>query len=613
LSTSFSWLSEVQRAQHNPAGLKRLQQALCRHPIQGFEMEVVGRCIAQQSPEDHLPRLRVAILSGYASQPLANAVRVAALREDWWPVIYEAPYGSIKQEIYSRDSGLYRFKPDLILLDIGYEDLVHIQAAPIEEVAVIQALDLEMNEMQSLWSTLRKRVEVPVLQHTIVEPDEMLSGVAEQRVPWSASAIVEALNHKLIRATPDYVHWVDVSRLARLVGILNWRDPRLAHHAKYRFAIKHLPEYADLLGGCLRALYSRAPKALIVDLDNTLWGGVVGDEGLDGIRLGPETPEGSAYERFCKYLVSLRDRGVVLGICSKNDESIALEVFEKHPHMPLRIADFAATRCNWSDKASNLLAISKDLNIDSSALVYIDDNPAECELIRQCLPQVRVVQMDGDPASFCRRLDARNLFHQQEFSDDDFRRSRSYQARRRAAELQSTAPDLESYLASLQMVGRFDAVTSDEQIKRLAQLEAKTNQFNLNTRRLTHAQLSSMVESKDCLVFAVSLVDRFADHGLIAYIAAAILEDRLNITDWVMSCRVFSRGLEYFTIQRLATVTAQVNKELLSLHYTPTQKNKFMPSVFKRIGFHCDDAHLTGPWCLRPVSKDLPPHYIKVQ
>src|SRR3990170_2971012 len=325
---------------------------------------------------------------------------------------------------------------------------------------------------------------------------------------------------------------------------------RLYYHGKFGFSPRFLPEYTVLLTAALRSTLGKTQKALILDLDNTLWGGVIGDDGLDGIRLGPDTPEGEAYQSYCRYIKGLGQRGVILGICSKNEFSIASEVFEKHPHMPLKLDDFAIVYCNWNDKASNLIEISKELNIDISTLVFVDDNPAECELVRQSLPEVFTIQMDGDPALFVRKLDHLHLFDSHGFSDADIKRAESYQARAKLATLRVTAPDIDTYLSSMEMRGEV-WVARQEDLPRLTQMEAKTNQFNLTTRRWTSDQISRFMAAHDHDVLCFQLIDRFADHGLVGSMVISYQGSEARILSWLLSCRVFSRTCEEFMLSEL--------------------------------------------------------------
>jgi FkbH-like protein len=544
--------------------------------------------------------IRVAIVGSYTTQPIVTAVRCGLLGEGVLANVYEAPFAAYVQEILSVRSGLYNFHPDVVLICATPSARLS-DVNPTQEAAT-EFVDNEVEHWQGLWETLETRLGKPVLQHIFEVPEENFVGVPERRLAWSASSMVETLNRRMLEAAPGFVRWVDVDRLAAKVGRAQWRDARLYYHGKLGFSTRFLPDYTNLVRAALRNVLARSKKALVLDLDNTLWGGVIGDDGLDGIRLGPDSAEGEAYAAFCGYVKELGRRGVILAICSKNDAAIAAEVFQKHPHMPLKLDDFAAIRCNWQDKASNLNEIAAELNIDVSALVFADDNPAECALITQFLPDILSVHLDGDPALFVRKLDELHLFDTQVLSEEDLKRSQSYRARRQALAMRIEGRDFEGYLESLQMRARIRPASAAE-LPRLAQMEMKTNQFNLSTRRLSASQLEDMIGSCEYVVLAIDLCDRFADHGLVSYVALRFTCGKVVITDWLMSCRVFSRTLELFTINSVIRLAQARDASEIEAVLHPTSKNAVMNGLFEQLGFVCAGQTPAGPW-RRKVATD---------
>lgn len=614
VTPKFSWVRAIGEARGSLSSsvdmsLRTLRDQVRTHPLQGFELEMLGRFLrdAPAGSDAALSALRVAIVSGYTSEPLANAMRVGLLAEGFRAEVYEAPFGVYRQEMLSPDSGLYAYEPNLILIVAPATDITSMPAGPVSQDDVEAALDREVEQWLSLWAELVKRSNAAILQHTFDIPDNTFLGIAERCAPWSPARFIAALNDRLIKEASGTVFWVDVDNLATTVGRQNWHDPRLKYHGKFGFSTKFLPEYATLLGGALRSALGRTRKALIVDLDNTLWGGVIGDDGLDGIRLGPDTPEGEAYQAFCRYVGDLGRRGVILGICSKNEMASMVEVFEKHRHMPLRLDEFAVVRCNWEDKASNLAAIALELNIDVSALVFVDDNPAECELVRQVLPAVHVIQLDDDPASFVRRLDREHLFDSQGFSAEDIRRAESYKARAKAATLQSAAPDLDAYLCSLEMCGEVWVARQDD-LPRLAQMESKTNQFNLTARRWSAEQISRFMAAHDHDVLCFQLSDRFADHGLVGTMIVSYQGAEVRILSWLLSCRVFSRTCEEFMLEKLVARAQERGVHRIVGEYIATDKNQVVAKLFTRLGFAATDN--SGLFVLEMSNASLPRTFV---
>jgi FkbH-like protein len=590
--------------------LRALREHMRRHPIQGFELEMLGRLLRDlpAGSETSLPIIRVAILSNFTSEPVASAVHVALLSEGFRAVVYEAPFGAYRQEIVSPGSALYEFKPDMILLAVSTNDVTEVPSVSATPAEVERALSQEVERWRPLWAELSKRSNAVILQQTLEVPEATFLGMAEQRACWSPRRFIAALKERLIEAAPADVKWVDVDSLAAYVGRANWNDPRLAHHGRFGFSGRFLPDYARLLGSVMRGTLGRSRKALIVDLDNTLWGGVIGDDGPSGIRLGPGTAEGEAYEAFCRYLGNLARRGVILGICSKNDMANVAEVFEHHRHMPLTLDMFSVVRCNWEDKATNLSAIAEELNIDPSAIVFVDDNPAECELIRQRLPSAQIVQLDGDPASFIRRLEREYLFESQNYSTEDVNRTASYRARKQSTQLQAHAADLDTYLESLEMRGEVWSAKSAD-IGRLAQMEAKTNQFNLTTRRWTASHLTGFMQAEDHDALCFQLVDRFADHGLVGSMVVHYKNEEARILSWLLSCRVFSRTCEEFMLIDLIQRAKRRGIRQIIGEYVSTPKNKVVENLFARLGFEPRGA--TGKYGLTLSSRGLPRSLIR--
>lgn len=587
----FSWTRAIGEVRSLVAtsldkGLCLLREYLERHPLQGFELELVGRLLRDVPglPESSFPEIRVAILASYTSDPLANAVRVALLVEGHRGVIYEAPYGTYRQEIIADRSGMYEFKPNIVLVAVNPSEILDAGGTTPGPETASGAVERLVDEWRTLWSVLARRTNGVIFQHTLDAKDAAYLGVAERRISWSPRRLISDLNDRLLDTAPAAVKWVDVEALSARVGHNNWHDPRLALHGKFGFSARYLPEYARLLGSVVRNQLGRGHKALIVDLDNTLWGGVIGDDGMSGIRLGPGTAEGEAYQAFCRYLAGLGRRGVILGICSKNEMANVTEVFEQHPHISLTLDDFSVVRCNWDDKASNLRAIAEELNIDLSALVFVDDNPAECELVRQRLPAVRVINLDGDPAYFVRRLDDEYLFESQRYLPEDLKRAASYRARRQSAKLQALATDLDAYLRSLEMRGEL-WLAQKEDIGRLAQMEGKTNQFNVTTRRWNSDQIEDFLQSKSHDVLCFRLADRFADHGLVGSMIVSYSSDEARILSWLLSCRVFSRTCEEFMLAGLLRRAAQKQAKRIVGEYVATPKNRVVESLFVRLGF----------------------------
>lgn len=567
------------------------RQAVRPEQMVGFADAVAGLGDNQAG----LPTKRIAVLGEVTLNGIAAAASTALGCQGIVANSYVAPYGTFRQEILDPSSGLYAFRPEIVLI-VPRPEIALTGEGPEHLDRWIEDL---ADEYFRLWAILAERLPgVHVIQHLYEAPDDDLLGPAELQAAWSPLRVTQRVNELLTTRAPRFLHLIDTDRVAARVGRQSWRDLRLWYHGKVPFSLKHLGDYRVVLAAALRRALGHTAKALVVDLDNTLWRGVIGDDGIEGIGLGPDTPVGEAHYSFCEYVKALGRRGVILGICSKNDPDLALTVFDSHPHMPLRRDDFAAIECNWDDKASNLRKLAAELNIDLSAVVFVDDNEAECDLVRRELPTVTVVPLRGDPADFRRQLDSLRLFEADSYSAEDLNRQASYRGRREAHVARTQARDLDGYLASLQMRGRIWNAR-DENLARLAQMETKTNQFNLTTRRWSADQLRTFMTAPDYDLLCFRMADRFADHGLVSSLVVQYTGAEARIVSWLMSCRVFSRGAEDFILNLVLELAAARGANILVGEYVSTERNAVVADLYPRLGFS------GGNGCFRlPVVPD---------
>ena len=327
-----------------------------------------------------------------------------------------------------------------------------------------------------------------------------------------------------------------------------------------------------------------AKKCLVLDLDNTLWGGVIGDDGLGGIRLGQGDGEGEAFLAFQRYAKTLKDRGIILAVCSKNTEAIAKEVFQKHPEMVLRLDDISCFVANWNDKAANLRGIARALNIGLSSLVFADDNPAERALVRQFVPEVAVPELPHDPADYIQAIERHRYFQITSLGREDLQRAEYYRANAERQQALGGSENVEQFLESLQMVARI-APVDEVSLERTAQLINKSNQFNLTTRRRTAAEVMALLDDPAWFTCAVSLRDRFGDNGLVSVLLAKVEDDALVIDTWLMSCRVLKRDVEAMLYNHLCRWALQRGVRRIRGQYIPTAKNGIVKDHYASLGF----------------------------
>jgi FkbH-like protein len=387
-------------------------------------------------------------------------------------------------------------------------------------------------------------------------------------------------------ADAEAVDILALDAVAATDGIAAWHDPALWHRAKQEVHPSAAPCYGDHVARLLAAGLGRSSKALVLDLDNTLWGGVIGDDGLEGIKLGQGSALGEAFVAFQRYARDLSRRGIILAVCSKNDMANAVEPFEKHPEMVLKRSDIACFVANWTDKAANIRDIAAQLNIGLDSLVFADDNPAERAIVRRELPMVAVPELPEDPTLWPATLAAAGYFESLRLTKEDLERSGQYQANLQRSSLMASATDLEGYLRSLEMRAiwqRFDRVGQ----ARIVQLINKTNQFNLTTRRVTDEDVAALIEDERALTLQIRLIDSFGDNGIIAIVIGLFQPGTrdIRIDTWLMSCRVLGRRMEETTLNLIVQQARTLGCERLIGVYRPTAKNAMVRDHYPRLGF----------------------------
>ncbi len=558
-------------------------------PFKVLDLQKLNRVLQADAPAwqgfVQSRRLRIALLGGYTTQPIKELLLPLALAEGHWAEVYEATYNTFETEPLDPASPLYAFRPDVVLIASGSLNLPELPSPGADEPALVALAERIISACRQRWQAVAAGTGARIIQHNFDVPATLLLGRLEGRHPWSATNFIHRLNARLWQHDGREVRVLDTHQIATDCGRRQWHEPRWQHHSKHGFDPNLIHHYGRALAGLLRGLLGQSRKCLVTDLDNTLWGGVIGDDGLDGIELGNVSATGEAHAAFGRYLKSLRQFGVVLAVNSKNDPQVAGEVFTSHPETPLRPDDFAAFVCNWESKSQNLRTIARQLNLGLDSLVFVDDNPAECEEVRAALPEVTVLEMSGDPAYFPRRIEEQHLFTPLDFTPEDFARAKSYAARQQFADATAPPATLEAHLAALEM----EAVIAPAQpgdLARIEQLFRKTNQFNLTGRTYDHAALERMMTAPDHLLLSVWLKDKLASHGLISALTGRYEGDAFVLDNWVMSCRVFTRTLEQCIFARLLDLARLRGLRIIRAEFIPTPKNSYAQPLLEKLGFH---------------------------
>jgi len=553
--------------------------------------QIVARRFGEAPPPEVAARLaakpvRLGLLGSGTMAHLHAAIRVAGLRRGLWITVYENDYGQYWQELSDPGSALHAFRPNAVLLALDpYHLTAGLGAASGAAEAAERAAEWQ-DRLRQCWRLAREAFRCPVLHQTPLPVHPALLGNNEHRLPGAPAEFILRLNRELrVLADAEGVDVVALDAQAARDGIRAWHDPVLWHRAKQEVSPAAAPLYGELVVRLLAARQGRSAKCLVMDLDNTLWGGVVGDDGLEGLVLGQGSALGEAFAAFQDYARELSRRGIILAVCSKNDEANALEPFDKHPEMVLKRQDIASFVANWDDKPANIRVIAEELNIGVDALVLVDDNPFERALVRRELPMVMVPEVGDDPATFAQTLADAGYFEAVAITAEDRTRGAQYQENRQRERLKASATDLDSYLRSLEMeliCRPFDKVG----LQRTVQLINKTNQFNLTTRRYSEEEILAVMNDPRAFGLQLRLTDRFGDNGIIAIVIGRVHEgDDLVIDTWLMSCRVLGRQVEPTTLNLVAAAAKRLGARRLLGDYVPTAKNGMVKEHYAKLGF----------------------------
>lgn len=543
--------------------------------------------LARVSDAD-LPEVRIAILRNVTLEPVRPYIQVKCYEAGLKPVLMFGGFNTAPQEARDPASELYTFKPDLVVIalrltaltpEIG-ERFTLLAPDAIERLAADA-----VNELHGMTRIVRSQSSAPILVHNFELPLFPAGGLQGVQSPTGQLNVIRDLNRRLLAAISPIgqTFVVDIEHLLGQVGYETGLDDRNWHQARAPYALPLLDKLAAEYVRIARALKGKARKCLVLDCDNTLWGGIVGEDGLNGIQLGRTYP-GSAYRAFQAAALELQHRGVLLALCSKNNEADALEVLNSHPECLIRRKHLACTRINWNDKAANLREIARELNIGLDSLVFVDDSEFECSLIRQTMPEVQVIQLPKDPSRYERILRGLDCFDALAVTAEDLARTRLYQTEAQRQDLRAQSGSVEEYLRSLEMTLTI-AHADPLGIPRIAQLTQKTNQFNLTGRRYSEAEIHGLAKDAAAAVYSAHLEDRFDSSGIIAVAIVRYEGDLAAVDTFLMSCRVIGRGVEDALICHLASEARQRGCRRLTGEYCATKKNAMTADFYPRHGF----------------------------
>ena len=528
---------------------------------------------------------RIAVLGGSTTNEIVDQLELFLLNYGIKPIFYQSEYAQYWQDAMFSNEELDNFKPDIVYVHTNWRNIAIFPTTASTKEEVDDLLENTFNHFVVMWDKLMERFQCPIIQDNFDRPAWRLLGNRDIYDYRGRTNFIFRLNQKLYQYADNHKAFFvnDVDYLAASYGLDTWSNPLYWHMYKYSLCLDAIPYLAKSVADIIKSIYGKNKKVLVCDLDNTLWGGVVGDDGVEGIQVGPEVPIGQVYSEFQQYVKELKSIGVLLAVNSKNDRDNALAGLN-HPDGLLTPDDFVSIKANWENKDLNMQTIAVELNLGVDSFVFIDDNPTEREIIKQSGFGIAVPLMDK-VENYTKAVDKNGYFEVTSLSADDLSRVEMYKANAKRVQLQENAGNYEDFLKSLNMkatIRGFEPIY----IQRIAQLTNKSNQFNLTTLRCSESDINKMQASDDYICLYGKLEDKFGDNGVVSIVAGQIENKELHMRLWLMSCRVLKRGMEDAMLDTLVQDAKSCELETIIGYYYPTPKNNMVREFYKRMGFY---------------------------
>lgn len=584
-----------------------------------FDSEFIlkkSKSLKRRLLEENTARIKkkIAVLGGSTTHDVVRILELFLLNQGIEPEFYESEYGMYWEDAMFGNEELNAFAPDMIYIHTSLRNLRSFPEPSDSREAVEEKLEAEYGRFETMWEKLAQERQCPVIQNNFEYPYFRLMGNQDGADIHGRTYYVNEMNRRFAAYAQEHQNFFinDINYQSAVYGLDEWSAPEYWHMYKYSLCLKAIPWLAHNVANIVKSVFGKNKKSLVLDLDNTLWGGIVGDDGPENLEIGQETNMGQVFAEFQSYVKLLKDYGVMLNVASKNEEENALAGLN-HPAGVLRPDDFLLIKANWEPKSLNIEQIAHQLNILPDSLVFADDNPAEREIVRQQTAGVTAPEI-GRPEDYIRVLDRGGYFEVTSLSDDDRKRNEMYQANLKREQQQASFADYADYLRSLEMTGvvrPFEPVY----MGRIAQLTNKSNQFNLTTQRFTQAQIEQMAADEKYITLYGKLADKFGDNGVVSVVIAEKNGDCAHIRLWLMSCRVLKRDMELAMLDGLAERCLAEGISTLYGYYYPTAKNNMVREFYGQLGFERiseDEAGNTG-WKLSLTGYENKNHVIEVE
>lgn len=552
---------------------------------------------------------KIAVLGGSTTHDIIRVLDIFLLNQGIEAEFYESEYAQYWQDIMFDNTELISFAPDLIFIHTSNRNITDYPAVGDSEEQVEALLTEQYKHFEVMWEKAAQTYHCPIIQNNFEYPFYRLFGNQDAVYLQGRISFLNRMNEKFYQYAREHTNFYinDISYMASAYGLDKWADPFYWHMYKYAMCMQAIPEFAFNVSNIIKAIFGKNKKSLVLDLDNTLWGGIVGDDGVENLEIGQETSMGQVYSEFQKYIKAQKDIGVMLNVNSKNEYDNAIAGLN-HPDGSLKPEDFILIKANWEPKSKNIVEIANEMNILPDSLVFVDDNPAEREIIKAQVPGVAVPEI-GTPEQYIRILDHSGFFEVTSVSEDDRKRNEMYKANIQRQQQQQSFGDYREYLISLQMQGTIKAF-EPIYMARIAQLSNKSNQFNLTTRRYTQSDIEQFAADDHYITLYGKLEDKFGDNGVVSVVLGRkdMAEKTLHLELWLMSCRVLKRDMEFAMMDSVVEACKECGITKILGYYYPTTKNAMVREFYALQGFTkiAEDAEGNTTW-----QFDIPENYEK--